>query len=74
MPDFAVIEQRGAGLADRLANAATGEAQWARLTELGLRPAEPDRLRDVDTYDDGVAVAALAAWSRFAAAFELLTG
>ena len=50
---------------------ATAAAQRARLDALGLRTSELDALRDVDTYDDAVAVAALAPWSRFAATFEL---
>ena len=53
---------------------ATGAAQRARLDALGLRTSELGTLRDVDTYDDAVAVAALAPWSRFAATFELITG
>jgi len=67
-PDPAVFE------AVTMSTAATGAFQRARLTELGLRTAELGSLRDVDTYDDAVAVAALAPWSRFAATFELLTG
>jgi len=52
----------------------TAGAQRARLQRLGLRVAELATLRDVDTYEDAEAVAALAPWSRFAATFELLTG
>ena len=52
--------------------AATGAAQRARLDELGLTTVELEALRDVDSYEDAVAVAALAPWSRFAATFELL--
>jgi rSAM/selenodomain-associated transferase 1 len=56
-----------------MSTGATGAAQRARLDQLGLRTIELERLRDVDTYDDALAVAALAPWSRFAATFELLT-
>ncbi len=52
----------------------TAGAQRARLRRLGLRVAELETLRDVDTYEDAEAVAAIAPWSRFAATFELLTG
>jgi rSAM/selenodomain-associated transferase 1 len=57
-----------------MSTAGTGAAQRARLDELGLRTAELRPLRDVDTYEDAAAVAAIAPWSRFAATFELLTG
>jgi hypothetical protein len=57
-----------------MSTAGTGASQRARLGELGLRTGELDTLRDVDTYDDAVAVATIAPWSRFAATFELLTG
>jgi rSAM/selenodomain-associated transferase 1 len=57
-----------------MSSTGTGASQRARLGELGLRTAELEELRDVDTYDDAVAVATLAPWSRFAATFELLTG
>jgi hypothetical protein len=51
----------------------TGAAQLARLTALGLRTARlDDELRDVDTIEDAAAVAELAPWTRFAAAFERL--
>ena len=53
---------------------ATAVRQRARLAELGLRVSELPALRDVDTYDDAVAVAAAAPWTRFAATLELLTG
>lgn len=53
---------------------ATAGAQRARLHELGLDVAELAALRDVDTFDDAVAVAALAPWTRFAATLEQLTG
>jgi rSAM/selenodomain-associated transferase 1 len=56
-----------------MSTGATGAAQRARLDRLGLRTIELERLRDVDTYEDAVAVATLAPWSRFAATFELLT-
>jgi rSAM/selenodomain-associated transferase 1 len=56
-----------------MSTAGTGAAQRARLDALRLRTVELQTLRDVDTYDDAVAVAALAPWSRFAATFELLT-
>ncbi len=52
----------------------TAAAQLARLDELGLHTTRLERLRDVDSYEDAVAVAALAPWSRFAATFELLEG
>jgi rSAM/selenodomain-associated transferase 1 len=50
----------------------TAAAQLARLEQLGLRTAILDPLRDVDSYEDAAAVAALAPWTHFAAAFELL--
>jgi len=50
----------------------TGAAQRARLVELGLRTAQLRTLRDVDTFEDATAVAALAPWTRFAATLELL--
>ncbi len=56
-----------------MSTAGTGASQLARLTALGLHTVELDTLRDVDTFDDAVAVAALAPWSRFAATFEQLT-
>jgi len=57
-----------------MSTAATAARQRARLEELGLRTSELPALRDVDTYDDAVAVAAAAPWTRFAATLELLTG
>jgi rSAM/selenodomain-associated transferase 1 len=57
-----------------MSTAGTGAAQRARLARLGLRTTELQQLRDVDTYDDAVAVAAQAPWTRFAATLELLTG
>jgi len=53
---------------------ATGAAQLARLTALGLRTARLDELRDVDTIEDAAAVAALAPATRFAATYRGLTG
>lgn len=50
----------------------TGAAQRARLEELGLHTAALETLRDVDTFDDAIAVATLAPWTRFAATLELL--
>jgi rSAM/selenodomain-associated transferase 1 len=55
-----------------MSTAQTAAAQRARLHELGLTTTELATLRDVDDYADATAVAALAPWSRFAAAFELL--
>jgi len=57
-----------------MSTAGTAGAQRARLERLGLRVDELESLRDVDTYEDAEAVAAIAPWSRFAATFELLTG
>jgi glycosyltransferase A (GT-A) superfamily protein (DUF2064 family) len=57
----------------RMSSAGTAAAQRARLNELGLRTVELGALRDVDTYEDAVAVATLAPWSRFAATLELLS-
>ena len=50
----------------------TAERQRARLRELGLRTTQLAALRDVDTFEDAVAVAAAAPWTRFAATLELL--
>ena len=50
----------------------TCDAQRARLDALGMRVAELERLRDVDTIDDARAVAAEAPGSGFAAALEAL--
>lgn len=47
--------------------ASTGEAQRARLRELGLRVHELPALRDVDRFEDALAVAASAPSTRFAA-------
>lgn len=57
-----------------MSSPATAARQRARLEQLGLRTSELRSLRDVDTYEDAVAVAALAPWTRFAATLELLTG
>ena len=57
-----------------MSSSATAAAQRARLAELGLRTAQLPTLRDVDTFEDATAVAALAPWTRFAATLELLTG
>jgi rSAM/selenodomain-associated transferase 1 len=46
----------------------TGAAQLARLRDLGLATALLPRLRDVDTFDDALAVAAEAPGTRFASA------
>jgi rSAM/selenodomain-associated transferase 1 len=50
----------------------TAAAQRARLQELGLRIAALEPMRDVDTFEDAVAVATLAPWTRFAATLELI--
>lgn len=59
-----------------MSTSATADRQRARLRALGLRTTELGVLRDVDTFEDAVAVAALAPWTRFAATLELagLTG
>lgn len=46
----------------------TGARQWARLDVLGLRTSLLPTLRDVDTWDDAVSVAAAAPAGAFAAA------
>jgi glycosyltransferase A (GT-A) superfamily protein (DUF2064 family) len=46
----------------------TGASQLARLASLGMRVAMVPTFRDVDTFDDACAVAALAPVGRFAAA------
>jgi rSAM/selenodomain-associated transferase 1 len=56
-----------------MSTAHTAGAQRERLARLGLRTTELESLRDVDTFDDAVAVAAHAPWTRFAATLELLT-
>jgi glycosyltransferase A (GT-A) superfamily protein (DUF2064 family) len=55
-----------------MSTAGTGAAQRARLDELGLHTTSLPTLRDVDTFEDATAVAALAPWTRFAATLELL--
>ena len=57
-----------------MSSSATAARQRARLHELGLRTIELPALRDVDTFEDAVTVAALAPWTRFAATLELVTG
>jgi rSAM/selenodomain-associated transferase 1 len=56
-----------------MSTAGTGDAQRERLQQLGLRTIELEPLRDVDSYEDAVAVATGAPWTRFAATLELLT-
>jgi rSAM/selenodomain-associated transferase 1 len=51
-----------------MSSSRTGRAQLARLRDLGLTTALLPRLRDVDTFDDAVAVARQIPRSRFAAA------
>jgi rSAM/selenodomain-associated transferase 1 len=51
-----------------MSTAGTAAAQLARLDALGLDCALADALRDVDRFDDAVAVAADAPFTRFAAA------
>jgi rSAM/selenodomain-associated transferase 1 len=53
-----------------MSRADTGDRQRARLAELGLRVAELDRLRDVDTIEDARTVAELAPDTDFARAFR----
>jgi rSAM/selenodomain-associated transferase 1 len=48
----------------------TGERQRERLRELGLSWSELEQLRDIDTIDDARAVAAVAPWTRCAAALR----
>jgi rSAM/selenodomain-associated transferase 1 len=48
----------------------TGDAQQARLHELRLRTAALSTLRDVDDFDDALAVARTAPGSRFAATLQ----
>jgi hypothetical protein len=50
----------------------TGSAQRRRLRALGLRVAELQRLRDVDTFDDAVAVACKAPHTRFAGVVDAI--
>jgi rSAM/selenodomain-associated transferase 1 len=51
-----------------MSSALTGAAQRARMTELGLTPALLPPLSDVDTFSEALAVAAVAAGTRFARA------
>lgn len=55
-----------------MSTAHTGGAQLARLRSLGLTVTVLDELRDVDRFDDAVAVAAEAPATRFAAAVASL--
>ena len=48
----------------------TGERQAARLAELGLSYVELEQLRDIDTFADAEAVAAVTPWTRMAAALR----
>jgi glycosyltransferase A (GT-A) superfamily protein (DUF2064 family) len=50
-----------------MSTARTGAQQRARLRALGLRVTSLAPLRDVDTYDDALAVAELVPHSHFAA-------
>jgi len=50
-----------------MSTAQTGDAQHLRLHALGLRHSFLPSMRDVDTFDDALAVAALAPGTRFAA-------
>jgi rSAM/selenodomain-associated transferase 1 len=50
----------------------TGELQRARLSQLGLRTAELEQLRDIDTIEDARAVAAVTPWTRCAATLRRL--
>jgi rSAM/selenodomain-associated transferase 1 len=49
-----------------MSTATTGDAQRARFAVLGLHTIELEPLRDVDTFDDALAVAAEAPGTRFA--------
>ena len=51
-----------------MSSSSTGAVQRARLAQLGLQPVILTPLRDVDTFEDALAVAALAPRTRFAAA------
>lgn len=46
--------------------------QWRRLDGLGLRPVQLPTLRDVDRFDDALAVAAAAPTTRFAAELSVV--
>lgn len=50
----------------------TGQHQLARLRDVGLDPVLLDERRDVDTWDDAIAVARLAPSTRFAAVVAAL--
>jgi uncharacterized protein len=49
-----------------MSTADTGRAQRARLAELGMTIADGRCLRDIDSYDDAIAVADLLPGSRLA--------
>jgi rSAM/selenodomain-associated transferase 1 len=51
----------------------TGTAQLARMTEIGLRVAILNELRDVDTFSDAVVVAGIAPRTRFAQAVTAIS-
>jgi glycosyltransferase A (GT-A) superfamily protein (DUF2064 family) len=51
----------------------TGVAQLRRLVALGHQVVELPVMRDVDRISDAMAVSELAPWTRFAAAYRLLT-
>lgn len=55
-----------------MSDAATGAAQWERLTELGLRTKVLPPLRDVDRFEDALAAAQSAPGTRFAAGLRAL--
>ncbi|MBI1376144.1 MAG: DUF2064 domain-containing protein [Frankiales bacterium] len=57
-----------------MSDASTGERQRRRLRALGLEPEPLPTLRDVDRWDDALAVAALAPQGRFAATVARLAG
>ncbi len=56
-----------------MSSSRTGAVQRARLALLGLHPAILTPLRDVDTFEDALAVAAAAPETRFAAAVAEIT-
>ncbi|MGH7357334.1 MAG: TIGR04282 family arsenosugar biosynthesis glycosyltransferase [Acidimicrobiia bacterium] len=56
-----------------MSTARTGAVQRARLVELGYRPAALPTLRDVDHFEDAVAVAGAAPASRFASKLRSIT-
>jgi hypothetical protein len=55
-----------------MSTASTGREQLARLRSLGRHVGSLPALRDVDTFDDALAVAREAPGSRFAAALASL--